>query len=90
LYQNRTNNYTEEVNLNNNVNIDWESLKSVIHKTAAETLGKRRKGVTARRIKTWNTDIAQKIKEKEQAYRAILQSKSVTERTEYKQISNSE
>jgi hypothetical protein len=37
------NNYTEEVNLNNNVNQDWESLKSVTHKTSAETLGKRRR-----------------------------------------------
>jgi hypothetical protein len=43
LYQNRINKHTEEVNLNNNVSQDWENLKSVIHKTAAETLGKEEK-----------------------------------------------
>jgi hypothetical protein len=57
-------------------------LKPVVLKTAAETLGKRRK--TARGIKIWNTDTALKIKENKKAYWAFLQSKYATDRTEYK------
>jgi hypothetical protein len=50
------NKYIEEVNLNNNINEVWENLKSsVIHKTATETLGERKKRLATREIKIWNT-----------------------------------
>jgi hypothetical protein len=43
LYKNTINKQTVELNLNNNISQVWEKIKYVVHKTAKETLGKRKK-----------------------------------------------
>jgi hypothetical protein len=46
-------------------------MRDVMHKTATDTVGKRKKTAT-RGIQIWNTDKAQKIKEKKQSNWAFL------------------
>jgi hypothetical protein len=51
-----------------NINIEWETLKSILIKSATEALGKRKKRKHKRGLDIWNEEIATLIKNKNEAY----------------------
>jgi hypothetical protein len=65
------NKHIEEVNLNKNINQDWENVRCYTQNSKRYCQEKKKKTAT-RGIQIWNTDKAQKIKEKKQSYWAFL------------------
>ena len=43
LYQSRLNQLLENMPISNNINLEWENIKSIILKAAEEALGQRKK-----------------------------------------------
>jgi hypothetical protein len=66
--------------MSRNTKTEWESLKDIIIKAAAESLGKRRRKFKNRRLRIWNDEIAQYIKEKKQSYLKYVNTRSVVDR----------
>jgi hypothetical protein len=81
LYRKRVNKVLQQNPISRNINTEWESLKDIMIKAATESLGKlrRRKNI---RLRIWNDEIVQYIKEKKQAHLKYLNIRSDVDRTD--------
>jgi hypothetical protein len=87
LYQSRTKQYLSNSSISLNINIEWETLKSILIKSATEALGKRKKRKHKRGLHIWNEEIATLIKNKKEANLRYLNSHSTEDNIEYKRLS---
>lgn len=84
LYQRRINQYLEQYPVSNNINLEWESLKTIIIKAASEAIGKRNRRYKNRGLRIWNDEIAEHIRKKKEAYLKFLHTASSEDRADYK------
>lgn len=76
LYQQRLTRELQMVETKDNIEEEWSRLKSAIMKIANEVLGKSKTSNRKRDLKIWNTEIANSIKEKQDAYKSYLQTRT--------------
>lgn len=88
LYQQRLTRELQMVETKDNIEEEWSRLKSAILKIANEVLGKSKTSNRKRGLKIWNTEIANSIKEKQDAYKSYLQTRTDEAWEIYKQKRN--
>ncbi|XP_054708323.1 uncharacterized protein LOC129218133 [Uloborus diversus] len=88
VYQKRLNQLIREADSNDNVNEEWDNIKNLIQKAAYEALGKSRKKYRKNGLIIWNDDIEKAVKEKQMAFRNMLQNNTLETREIYKEKRN--
>lgn len=75
LYQNRLQKHLERNVMNENLNEEWEDMKTCILNAACEAIGKKKKIRNKRGLKIWNDEIEEAVRDKKLAYLEYLQKK---------------
>jgi endonuclease/exonuclease/phosphatase family metal-dependent hydrolase len=88
FYQQRLQQYLSEVPTSNNVDEEWNIIKSSIVKAASEALGRKRKSRNHRGLKVWNDEIAKAIADKKDAYKRALQQNTDESKQNYRSKRN--
>lgn len=84
LYQSRVDQKTYFMPVSNNINTEWEELKTILKEAASEALGKRNKRRNKRCLHFWNEDIKSLVQNKKQLYLNYLNTRSDTDYINYK------
>ena len=63
LFPKRINQYIIATITAEDIETEWKIIKDIIHKTANEVLGKRKKNLRRSGLKVWNEDIDKELKE---------------------------
>lgn len=88
LYQRRLTQNLLNVNTSNNIDEEWNNIKTAIIQIASECLGKRKKTKHKRGLRIWNEELQQSIKNKQKAYLRYIQSRKDEDWNNYKTARN--
>jgi len=88
LYQRRLNQYLERQSTKQDINEEWDSLRTCIEKAAYETLAKKKKIRSKKGLRQWNQQVKEAIDKKKQTYQKYLQTKSEESKEIYKEARN--
>jgi hypothetical protein len=84
LYQRRINSQIGNIPINNDVEKEWQNLKTIIHNAAYESLGKYKKHTPKKRLHKWEEEIKKIIWNKKLTYNRWLNTQKLEDWIEYK------
>lgn len=88
LYQNRVNFHLQEYTTSEDIETEWQNIKSIVKQAGNEAVGQKKKFRKRIGLKIWNEEIEKHVKHKQATYKFFLNNPTENNKEKYREARN--